>query len=285
MIKYDLHSHTTHSDGQLSVEQLLLRAVDKNIDVFAITDHDTVAAIEPAQTFIESEKLPLSLITGVEISTKWESFEIHIVALNVDVKNEALNSLLLLQQNKRAERAKEIGRRLEKNGFDGIYEQAKELAQDAQITRAHYARALIERGVAKTIPGVFKKYLGRAKTGYVPSTWCDMQTAISAIHAAGGVAVIAHPGRYQMSNKWLRKLLLQFKEAGGDAMEVAQPQQAPSERQFLGELSREYGLLCSQGSDFHFPTSWLELGKNLYLPKDCQGVWQLWEGKQGDTHE
>ncbi|MGB1293699.1 MAG: RNase RNM [Pseudoalteromonas sp.] len=285
MIKYDLHSHTTHSDGQLSVEQLLLRAVDKNIDVFAITDHDTVAAIEPAQTFIESEQLPLSLITGVEISTKWESFEIHIVALNVDVKNEALNSLLLLQQNKRAERAKEIGRRLEKNGFDGIYEQAKELAQDAQITRAHYARALIERGVAKTIPGVFKKYLGRAKTGYVPSTWCDMQTAISAIHAAGGVAVIAHPGRYQMSNKWLRKLLLQFKEAGGDAMEVAQPQQAPSERQFLGELSREYGLLCSQGSDFHFPTSWLELGKNLYLPKDCQGVWQFWEGKEGDAHE
>jgi len=269
----------------LSVEQLLLRAVDKNIDVFAITDHDTVAAIEPAQTFIESEKLPLSLITGVEISTKWESFEIHIVALNVDVKNEALNSLLLLQQNKRAERAKEIGRRLEKNGFDGIYEQAKELAQDAQITRAHYARALIERGVAKTIPGVFKKYLGRAKTGYVPSAWCDMQTAISAIHAAGGVAVIAHPGRYQMSNKWLRKLLLQFKEAGGDAMEVAQPQQAPSERQFLGELSREYGLLCSQGSDFHFPTSWLELGKNLYLPKDCQGVWQFWEGKEGDAHE
>ncbi|OUS72803.1 phosphatase [Pseudoalteromonas sp. A601] len=285
MIKYDLHSHTTHSDGQLSVEQLLLRAVEKNIDVFAITDHDTVAAIEPAQAFIKSQQLPLSLIPGVEISTKWESFEIHIVALNVDVQQNELCDLLSQQQQKRAERAKEIGRRLEKNGFDGIYEQAKALAEDAQITRAHYARALIERGVAKTIPGVFKKYLGRAKTGYVPSTWCDMQTAISAIHAAGGVAVIAHPGRYQMSNKWLRKLLLQFKEAGGDAMEVAQPQQAPSERQFLGELSREYGLLCSQGSDFHFPTSWLELGKNLYLPKDCQGVWQTWEGQEGDAHE
>ncbi|MDN3377630.1 MULTISPECIES: PHP domain-containing protein [unclassified Pseudoalteromonas] len=285
MIKYDLHSHTTHSDGQLSVEQLLLRAVEKNIDVFAITDHDTVAAIEPAQAFIKSQQLPLSLIPGVEISTKWESFEIHIVALNVDVQQIELCDLLSQQQQKRAERAKEIGRRLEKNGFDGIYEQAKALAEDAQITRAHYARALVERGVAKTIPGVFKKYLGRAKTGYVPSTWCDMQTAISAIHAAGGVAVIAHPGRYQMSNKWLRKLLLQFKEAGGDAMEVAQPQQAPSERQFLGELSREYGLLCSQGSDFHFPTSWLELGKNLYLPKDCQGVWQTWEGQEGDAHE
>jgi len=285
LIKYDLHSHTTHSDGQLTVEQLLLRAVEKNIDVFAITDHDTTAAIKPAQAYIQSQALPLKLINGVEISTKWESFEIHIVALNVDIDEPTLTNLLTIQQQKRADRAIEIGRRLEKNGFDGIYQQAQALAEDAQITRAHYARALIARGVATTIPGVFKKYLGRAKTGYVPSDWCDMQTAIAAIHAAGGVAVVAHPGRYQMSNKWLRKLLTQFKSAGGDAMEVAQPQQAPSERQFLGELSREYNLLCSQGSDFHFPTSWLELGKNLYLPKDCQGVWQSWEGQTGDVHE
>ncbi|MBQ4799035.1 PHP domain-containing protein [Pseudoalteromonas sp. MMG006] len=281
MIKYDLHSHTTHSDGQLTVEELLTRAVDKNIDVFAITDHDTVAAIKPAQEFIKTENLPLSLITGVEISTKWESFEIHIVGLNVDIDNFDLTSLLTQQQQKREVRALEIGARLTKNGFDGIYEQAKELAQDAQITRAHFARALIERGVAKNFPGVFKKYLGRGKTGYVPSNWCNMQTAIEAIHSAGGIAVVAHPGRYQMSNKWLRKLLTEYKSVGGDAMEVAQPQQAPSERQFLGELSREYDLLCSQGSDFHFPTSYLELGKNLYLPKDCQGVWQAWEGQEG----
>jgi predicted metal-dependent phosphoesterase TrpH len=281
LIKYDLHSHTTHSDGQLSVEELLLRAVDKNINVFAITDHDTVAAIKPAAHFIKHESLPLSLIAGVEISTKWESFEIHIVGLNIDVDNPHLVALLTAQQHKRNVRAQEIGRRLEKNGFDGIYEQAINLAKDAQITRAHYARALIERGVAKNFPGVFKKYLGRGKTGYVPSAWCDMQTAIAAIHAAGGQAVVAHPGRYQMSNKWLRKLLMQFKQAGGDAMEVAQPQQAPTERQFLGELSREYNLLCSQGSDFHFPTTYLELGKNLYLPKDCQGVWQAWESQEG----
>jgi len=108
-----------------------------------------------------------------------------------------------------------------------------------------------------------------------------MQTAIAAIHAAGGVAVLAHPSSYKMSNKWLRKLLVEFKSVGGDAMEVAQPQQAPSERQFLGLLSQEYELLCSQGSDFHFPTSYLELGKNLYLPKDCQGVWQTWEKHEG----
>ncbi|MBB1370116.1 MULTISPECIES: RNase RNM [unclassified Pseudoalteromonas] len=281
MIKYDLHSHTTHSDGQLSVAELLHRAVDKNIDVFAITDHDTVAAIKPAQHIIDTENLPLLLITGVEISTRWESFEIHIVGLNIDTENSDLTALLLEQQQKRETRALEIGTRLAKNGFDDIYEQAKELAKDAQITRAHFARALIARGVAKNFPGVFKKYLGRGKTGYVPSSWCDMKTAIKAIHAAGGVAVLAHPSSYQMSNKWLRKLLVEFKSVGGDAMEVAQPQQAPSDRQFLGELSREYDLLCSQGSDFHFPTSYLELGKNLYLPKDCRGVWQAWEKQEG----
>ena len=281
MIKYDLHSHTTYSDGHLTVEELLKRAVDKNIDVFAITDHDTIAAIEPAKKFIEKENLPLSLITGTEISTKWESFEIHIVGLNIDINNIDLISLLQAQQQKREDRAIEIGTRLAKNGFEGIYDQAKDLAKNGQITRGHFARALMQRGVAKNFPGVFKKYLGRAKTGYVPSNWCNMQIAINAIHSAGGVAVLAHPSSYKMSNKWLRKLLIEFKNAGGDAMEVAQPQQAPSERQFLGELSREYGLFCSQGSDFHFPTSYLELGKNLYLPKDCQGVWQIWEGQKG----
>ena len=145
------------------------RAVDKNIDVFAITDHDTVAAIKPAQSFIKSENLPLSLITGTEISTKWESFEIHIVGLNINIDNEELDALLTAQQQKREDRATQIGFRLEKNGFEGIYDQAKELAVNGQITRAHFARALMQRGVAKNFPGVFKKYLGRGKTGYVPS--------------------------------------------------------------------------------------------------------------------
>ena len=111
MIKYDLHSHTTHSDGHLTVEELLARAVDKNIDVFAITDHDTVAAIEPAQAFIKRENLPLKLINGVEISTKWESFEIHIVGLNIDTNDSTLHTLLTEQQQKRETRAIEIGHR------------------------------------------------------------------------------------------------------------------------------------------------------------------------------
>ncbi|MCO7187259.1 MULTISPECIES: PHP domain-containing protein [unclassified Pseudoalteromonas] len=276
MIKYDLHSHSTFSDGRLAVSALLERATERGVDVLAITDHDTVAGLAPARAYIADKQLPLSLVSGVEISTKWESFEIHIVGLNIDENADALNALLASQQQKRRERAKEIGARLAKRGYEGIYEEAQLLAENAEITRAHFAKALVDRGVAKNIQGVFKKYLGRNKIGYVPSSWCSMAQAIEAIHSAGGVSVLAHPGRYQMSNKWLRKLLDEFSGAGGKAMEVAQPQQAPSERQFLGQLSREYNLLASQGSDFHYPTNWLDLGKNLYLPKDCQGVWQFW---------
>lgn len=276
MIKYDLHSHSTFSDGRLAVSALLERATERGVDVLAITDHDTVAGLAPARAYIADKQLPLSLVSGVEISTKWESFEIHIVGLNIDENADALNTLLASQQQKRRERAKEIGARLAKRGYEGIYEEAQLLAENAEITRAHFAKALVDRGVAKNIQGVFKKYLGRNKIGYVPSSWCSMAQAIEAIHSAGGVSVLAHPGRYQMSNKWLRKLLDEFSAAGGKAMEVAQPQQAPSERQFLGQLSREYNLLASQGSDFHYPTNWLDLGKNLYLPKDCQGVWQFW---------
>ncbi|WP_440055868.1 RNase RNM [Pseudoalteromonas sp. T1lg65] len=280
MIKYDLHSHTTFSDGRLSVSELLERATEKAVDILAITDHDTVDALPVAEQYIKDQNLSLNLINGVEISTRWESFEIHIVGLNIDIENEVLTQLLNEQQQKREARAKEIGARLAKSGYEGIYEEAKQLADTAQITRAHFAQALVNRGVAKNMQNIFKKYLARGKTGYVPSNWCDIETAVKAINAAGGVSVLAHPARYKMSNKWLRKLLGFFKTVGGEAMEVAQPQQPPSERQFLGQLSREFDLLASQGSDFHFPMPWVDLGRNLYLPKDCQGVWQHWGGQE-----
>ncbi|MFY8273322.1 RNase RNM [Pseudoalteromonas sp. SSDWG2] len=276
MLKYDLHSHSTFSDGKLTVSELVQRAADKGVDVLALTDHDTTAGIEPARQAISELELALELVAGVEISTRWHSFEIHIVGLMVDTQAPQLNALLSEQQQKRSERAAKIGERLDKAGFDSTHERALKLAGEAQVTRAHFARILVEQGAAKNVQSVFKKYLSRGNTGYVPSTWCDMNTAIEAIHSAGGQAVLAHPSRYKMSNKWLRKLISEFSELGGDAMEVAQTQQAPSERQFLGQLARENGLLCSQGSDFHFPLPYIELGKNLYLPKDCEGVWQRW---------
>ena len=169
-----------------------------------------------------------------------------------------------------------MAEKLEKRGFENVLAQAKALANKGQLTRAHFAQVIQAQGAANTLQGVFKKFLVRGKPGYVTSEWCDIATAVKAIKAAGGQAVLAHPSRYKLSNKWLRRLLEEFKHAGGDGIEVALPQQAPSDRQFLAQLAEEYQLLSSQGSDFHFATNWLELGKNLYLPKASVPIWQDW---------
>ncbi|WP_199611311.1 RNase RNM [Flocculibacter collagenilyticus] len=274
---YDLHSHTTHSDGNLTPIELIDRAIERGVNILAITDHDNISALPVGQEYVSNLQLPLTLINGVEISTSWTSFEIHIVGLNVDVNCEQFQQRLFTQREKREERAQEIGRRLAKAGIVNGYEEAKKLAGDAAISRTHFAKYLIQLGHAKSMQGVFKKYLGRGKTGYVPSQWIDIATAVQWIHDAGGVAVVAHPARYDMTAKWLRRLLIEFKNAGGDGMEVSQPQQALSERQQMAIYAKEYGLYASVGSDFHYPSPWTELGRNLYLPKGCEPIWTLFQ--------
>ncbi|TDB54409.1 RNase RNM [Photorhabdus luminescens] len=273
---YDLHSHTTASDGLLSPAELVERAVAMGVNVLAVTDHDTTDAILPAHEYINQHDLPLKLISGVEISTLWENMEIHIVGLNIDIQSNAMVTLLRKQTELRKERGIEIGRRLAKVGIPDAWEAANRLANGGQVTRGHFARYLIEMGREPTMAKIFKKYLAKGKIGYVPPQWCTIEQAIDAIHQSGGQAVIAHPGRYDLSTKWLKRLIVWFKQHGGDAMEVAQCQQAPNERQYLGQLSREYDLMASLGSDFHQPCSWIELGRKLWLPGDVVPIWRNW---------
>ncbi|QAV24530.1 RNase RNM [Proteus hauseri] len=274
---YDLHSHTTASDGELSPEELVERAVERQINVLAITDHDTTAAIEPATRYITEKNLPLTLISGVEISTLWENIEIHIVGLNIDIGHDVIKSCLASQSQCREERAKMIGERLAKAGIPNAWEGAKALAQGGQVTRGHFARFLVNAGHVDSVNKVFKRYLAKGKTGYVPPQWCSIDDAVTAIHAAGGVAVLAHPGRYGLSSKWLKRLTLYFKQQGGDAIEVAQCQQPPQEREQHGALAQSFELKASLGSDFHRPCSWIELGRNLWLPGGVEPVWTLWQ--------
>lgn len=274
---FDLHSHTTASDGRLTPQELVRRAVDMRVDILAITDHDTVAGLHEAHTVIEQEALPITLINGIEISTVWQNFDIHIVGLNIDPQNPTLVAFIEQQIERRLERAKEIGARLEKNKMPGAFDGAAKLAGDASITRAHFARWIVEQGYAKTMQAVFKKFLTRGNPGYVPPNWCTITDAIDVIHAAGGKAVIAHPGRYNMTAKWLKRLIQYFIEVGGDGMEVSQPQQSPQERRTLGDYAIQFNLLASQGSDFHYQSPWTELGRNLWLPKDVPAIWHDWE--------
>ncbi|MCA2415578.1 RNase RNM [Vibrio chemaguriensis] len=275
-MRIDLHSHTTASDGRLEPKDLVERALSFDIEVLAITDHDTVDGLALAKQHVQDNNLPIKIINGIEISTVWQNKDIHIVGLNIDPENEQLSVLIEQQKQYRITRSELIAERLQKATREGVLEEVRQIAGDAPVTRAHFAKWLVDNGYAKTMQMVFKKYLTRNNPGYVPPNWCSMKDAVDAIHAAGGLAVLAHPGRYKLTAKWIKRLLAAFVEANGDAMEVAQPQQAQQERRNLADYAIQYKLLASQGSDFHYPSPWMELGRNLWLPAGVEPVWKDW---------
>ncbi|BCB41969.1 phosphatase [Vibrio alginolyticus] len=275
-MRIDLHSHTTASDGRLEPKDLVERALSFDIEVLAITDHDTVDGLALAKQHVQDNNLPIKIINGIEISTVWQNKDIHIVGLNIDPENEQLSALIEQQKQHRITRSELIAERLQKATREGVLEEVRQIAGDAPVTRAHFAKWLVDNGYAKTMQMVFKKYLTRNNPGYVPPNWCSMKDAVDAIHAAGGLAVLAHPGRYKLTAKWIKRLLAAFVEANGDAMEVAQPQQAQQERRNLADYAIQYKLLASQGSDFHYPSPWMELGRNLWLPAGVEPVWKDW---------
>ena len=272
----DLHSHSKASDGQLTAKELVQRAANRQVDLLAITDHDSVDGLFDARQTIIDNNLKLTLIDGIEITSNWLNHEIHVVGVNIEPQHPALTELIETQKLKRENRAMEMGRRLEKAKIPGAYQAAKKLAGEGAITRAHFARHLVEVGAAPSFAKVFDKYLSRGNTGYVPHDWVSMEKAIAVIHQAGGQAILAHPHNYNLSNKWLRRLFTEFKQSGGDAMEVAMGQQSPQRRLQLAMWSVEYDLLASQGSDFHFVGRWRDLGRGLHLPPIAKPVWNDW---------
>lgn len=279
--RIDLHSHTHCSDGRLSPQTLIDRAVNYQIAVLAITDHDTVAGFDIARNYIMEKNIPIKLISGIEFSTAWQGFEIHIVGLNFDPTHVAIQSLITSQQQAREERAIAIGEKLAKCGFTEVYQQAKKRAGSGSITRAHFAQLLYEQGHVATVQKAFDLYLGKkgrvTQRAYIKPNWCSIEQAVEAIHRAGGTAVMAHPIRYDLSAKWLRRLIVHFKEHQGDGLEIVLPQMNPQQRQTMLNYCLEYHLHASTGSDFHYPNKWSDLGRNLSLPVGAKPIWALWQ--------
>lgn len=273
---YDLHSHSTASDGVLTPSELVQRALEQKVEMLALTDHDTVAGIAEAKQYAHDK--PIRFISGVEISILWEGKSIHLAALNVDERNSYLLELLHRQQQYRDQRALEIGEKLAKIGILNAYEGAKKLAK-GEVTRAHYGRFLLEQGYVRNIEQAFKRYLGVGKCAYVKPIWCSLSEAVNTTHQAGGVICIAHPLRYKMTARWVRRLIADFKQAGGDGIEVSGAAQTPDQRQLLARWADEFNLYSSGGSDFHYPTGWLELGKGLHLPQNCRPIWTLFDNQ------
>ena len=255
------------------------------VDVLAITDHDTVGGLEEAHLTQASQKRPLHIVDGVEISTNWHGFDIHIVGLNVDRKHSAFLANLAGQAQVRQDRAERIAEKLSKCGFEGVLERAQSLAGVGQVTRAHFARVLVNNYGVASMEAAFKKYLGKGKRAAVKADWPSIESAIAWIHQAGGQAILAHPAHYDMTAKWLRRLVDLFATAGGDGIETAFPGINKSKQELINELAKSHGLLASAGSDFHFPSRWTELGKNLGINSALTPVWQDWPYVSGAVNQ
>lgn len=271
-VTYDLHSHSTASDGLLSPRALVTRAKQFGVDVLALTDHDTVAGLAEAR--IAATELGVSLVNGVEISATWNRRTVHIVGLGIDPANAALLSGLDQLQAKRRARAAEMGRRLEAAGFPNALQGAQRFGDGHNVTRTHFARFLVECGAAPNVADVFRSYLRAGKPGYVKTEWVPLAEAVAWIRGAGGHAVIAHPGRYDFTGTLLRALLADFVACGGEGLEVVYSRCSPDMVRNNADYARQFRLRASVGSDFHDPaTPWIELGRLPPLPTDLQPIW------------
>lgn len=271
----DLHCHSVVSDGTLTPEALAERAQANGVNLWALTDHDELGGQLRARE--AAKALNLDYLAGVEISVTWMGQTIHIVGLGIDPEHVGILEGLRRTREGRGDRAKLMAEQLLKAGIPGAYEGALHYAGNHQlISRTHFARFLVEQGVCRDTEEVFKNYLVEDKPGYVPHRWADLADAIAWIKAAGGVAVIAHPGRYKLNAMQMDELFKFFKEHGGLGIEVITGSHTPDQYQEYGRIARQYGFLASRGSDFHDPSeSHTDLGVLPLLPENLTPVWSV----------
>ncbi|WP_296802202.1 PHP domain-containing protein [Thiolapillus sp.] len=271
-LKYDLHSHSTVSDGTLTPAQLVHLAADAGVNVLALTDHDNVSGIGQAR--MAARERDISIVPGVEISVSWNGHTVHVLGLNIDPDAPILCAGLERLCDYRQWRAREIGRRLAKKGIEGAYEGTCEEATGALVGRLHFARFLVQRGHARDVKEVFRKFLVSGNPGYVSGEWASLEEALGWIGDAGGMAVIAHPARYNMTRGKLRRLIGEFRELGGRGLEVVSGSHSKDEYFTMARHASDFGLLASAGSDFHGPENpWINLGQLPDLPPGCEPVW------------
>ena len=270
----DLHCHSIASDGTLPPADVVSRATANGVEILALTDHDTIAGLDEA--YHSANDHGIKLIPGIELSATWQGKLLHIVGLDIDPEHPPLKQGIQILKDMREERAIEMGKRLARAGFSNAYENARRLAGDGNVTRTHFARHLIEAGVAKDFTDVFKRFLVRGKPGYYRVEWATMEDAVAWITGSGGVAVLAHPMRYMLTASWLNRILTAFKNAGGEGIEVVCGRNSPDDNARSAHFARKHGLLASQGSDFHEPDKWVELGKLAQLPDGMDPLWLRW---------
>ena len=276
MIPVDLHCHSNISDGLLPPDEVVRRAHARGCQLFALTDHDDVRGLPLARQ--TASELGMQFVNGVEISVSWGKHTLHVVGLGFDDQNPELLAGLASVRAGRFERAERMARGLEKLGMSDVLAGSQKFATNPEmISRTHFARFLVESGRCKDTKSVFKKYLVRGKPGYVEHEWARLHDAIDWIRGAGGVAVLAHPGRYDLGNETLRVLLIEFHRMGGEAIEVVSGTHSIADAARFGRLANDFSYQCSCGTDYHATGEGSrEPGLNAELPFGCVPVWERW---------
>lgn len=274
LINADLHCHSVISDGTLTPEALAQRAKANGVGLWALTDHDELGGQTRAME--AARAVGLHYLTGVEISVTFLHVTVHIVGLGMDPTNTALVEGLRATRGGREQRAREMAEGLAKVGIDGVFEGAlKYVGNPELISRSHFARYLVEAGVCSDISAVFRKYLTEGKPGFVPHRWAALGDAVRWIVQAGGMAIIAHPARYDLTPTQEYALFTEFKAHGGQGVEVLTGAHSGADAQKYAGMCEEFGLLASRGSDFHSPEeSRIDLGGLPDLPGTLTPVWE-----------
>lgn len=272
--KYDFHCHSTASDGALPPAEVIRRAHLQGVTTLALTDHDTVAGISEASA--AAAMCGMRFISGIELSATYAHQCLHIVGLNIDAEHPLLTEGLRQQQVLRDQRALKIAEKLEKKGVSGAYQAVTKSAGNGEITRSHFADFLVAQGHVGTQQEAFDRYLSKGKPAYVPTQWASLEEVVGWIRAAGGIAVLAHPLRYNLSHKWMNRALTDFKRLGGQGVEVVTGRASVDDIRLSWQLAHKHKLYASVGSDFHTPDNqWVELGRLAALPDGVQPVWSL----------
>ncbi|WP_036666591.1 3',5'-nucleoside bisphosphate phosphatase [Paludibacterium yongneupense] len=274
MATIDLHFHSHASDGALAADEVVRRAAANGASLIALTDHDCTRGLPEARRAAAAEGV--AFLDGVEISVTWGKHTIHIVGLGMDPADAALCRGLATIRDGRVARAHAMAAHLEKVGIGGAFDGAMARCSNPEmIGRTHFARFMVQQNMVKDLRTVFRKYLTPGKPGYVAHEWAALGDAVDWICKAGGIAVIAHPGRYDLGRTLMERLILEFKEAGGGALEVSSGSHSLDDRHKFALLAERHQLLSSSGSDFHAPGEGArEVGRTDDLPAICRPVWE-----------
>jgi 3',5'-nucleoside bisphosphate phosphatase len=273
---YDLHCHSTASDGALSPTEVVQRAYEHGVTTLALTDHDTTSGLADAQN--QAASTGIKLIPGIELSASWSGMCFHIVGIGIDPAYPPLAEATANLQKIRMERAEKIAAKLEKKRIPGALDAVLKAAGESMITRTHFADYLVSQNHVSTQQEAFDRYLAKGKPAYVATPWAELELAVNWISESGGIAILAHPLRYKLSANAMKRLLTVFKAAGGRGIEVVTGRCNADEIKRVAAYATRFELAGSAGSDFHNPENqWVELGRLAPLPGNIKPVWELLE--------